>query len=282
MSELVALSATSFDPLDLEDLWPLTTDLVNATQSASSSITALARSLAEDSDAGAAPLRHQLLEIRARLVYLLVDVVYSVITHTSTLLLSGAVIMSKTLPLETPQGRLTVLDSQWTRVVKGCVTNRVDVDDCRQAWVSFYAALCDHRHARSRRDGPLSSFLRAFGARAGAGPALEDATNRQPDTCVDSSVENDLRSLGDSLTQIEAFWRKRQCLFVPPGQSCEAERLLRSSGVWAQLGGMYISFDHPIYNALDAMRIPEPPISKFPDTLSEQIKSRLGWRALLE
>ncbi|EJD48380.1 hypothetical protein AURDEDRAFT_183343 [Auricularia subglabra TFB-10046 SS5] len=272
MSELVASSAPSVDPLDLQDLWPITTDLVNATQSASASIIAIARSLSEDLDAGAATLRQQLLEIRARLVYLLVDVVYSVITHTSTLLLSGAVVMSKATPCESPEGRLTVLESQWTRVLKACVTNRGNIEDCILAWGSFHASLCDHRHARSRREGPLTSLLRAFGARGGGDAAPEDAASGQPDGLSNSGVESDLRSMGECLTQIEAFWRKRQSLFVTPGHVCEGERLPRNSSIWAQLGGRYTSFDHPIYTCIDAMRIPEPVISKFPDTLSESIK----------
>ncbi|EJD48375.1 hypothetical protein AURDEDRAFT_162336 [Auricularia subglabra TFB-10046 SS5] len=264
-------SATSFDPLDLQDLWPLTTDLVDATQSATASMSALARSLSEDPDAGAAPLRQQLLEIRARLVYLLAEIVYAVITHTSTLIASGAILMSHNLQHEPPDGLLTALESQWARVLKACVKNRESLSDCISAWAAFYPVLCDYRLSRSRHPGPVASFLRALGV-FGPESTAQTATTEIPSTPEpDSPTQTGLQSMMESLVQIEAFWRKRQSLFLPPGDGFRPERLAHGHRIWAKLAELHPSFNDQFYTCINNLRIIEPMISKYPFTLSDSI-----------
>lgn len=280
MSEIAASSATSFDPLDLQDLWELTTNLVNSTQSASLSISALARSLSEDSDAGAAPVRQQLLEIRARLVYLLADVVYAIITHTSTLVASGAILMSHNLDLDPPESLLT-LEPQCTRILKACAANRDSLGDCISAWATFYSNLADYRLARSRHPGPVASFLRALGV-FGPESAAPTANLELPSTSYpESATQRDLESMIECLIQIEAFWLKRQSLFSTPGDGWDPARLAHGHRIWAKLAGLYPSFNDPFYTCIDNLRFIEPFISKYPSTLSDTIKSTLAWRALL-
>lgn len=281
MLELASPSAAAFDPLDLQDLFPLTTDLVNATQSVASSISTLARSLADDPDAGAAPLRQQLLEIRARLVYLLADVVYAVITHTSTLIASGAILMSHNIDREPPEDLLTSLESQWTRVLQACSANRDSLNECLSAWSTFHSLLCDYRLARARHPGPVASFLRALGV-FGPESAAPSATSEPPSASYsDFATQRALESMIECLTQIESFWLKRQCLFSPPGDRIDSVRLARSHQLWAKLAGLHPSFNSHFYTCIDHLRIPEPIISRYPTSLSATMKSTLAWRALL-
>lgn len=281
MAELTTRSAALFDPLDLQDLWSITTDLVNATHSTVASICALASFLAEDTEADAAPVRQQLLEIRARLVYILEDVAYSVITHTSTLASSGAMIISEHLHQDPPPGVLAVLESQWAAVLRSCVTNHDSVCECISAWASISQNLSDFRRLRARSSRPVSSFLRALRV-FGPEPASPNHVMDPPHEPVpESSVQSNLESIGESLTLIEAFWRKRQALFQSPDECYSRERLARSYDSWSKLGGGYTTFNRLLDTCTASLTSPEPRISYHADIQTDPTKSPVGWRALI-
>lgn len=281
MSGVAGSLAPSLDPLDLQDLWSLTTDLVNVTQSVCSTISTLARSLSEDANSSATPLRQQLLEIRARLVYLLGEVAYAVITHTRTLVRSAAIVMSSNLASELSEDALTDLEPQWTRVVEACALNRASIDDCLSAWDAFFPVLHDYRLTRSQSTGPVTTFLRALGV---LGVETMDASVSTEAPLLDPSVptvHSGLQATAECLTQLEAFWRKRQSLFLSPGISLAPDQLIRGHETWSNFAELHASFNYQLYSCIDSLRMPEPIISKYPTSLTENIKLRLGWRALI-
>lgn len=281
MSELAPSPASLFDPLDLEDLWPIVTELITATQSTSISICALANTLAKDHDASAGPLRQHLLDIRARLVYLLADVAYSVLTNTHTLISSGAIIMSRNTPHAPTIGIVTSLRPQWISVLDACVTNRARVDDCLEAWAAFYTALSDYWFSRSRYSGPVTSFLRALGAFGPEPTASSTSTNSLSSETAATTVQSSLPSIGESLTQIEAFWRKRRDLFQSRDDGLGAGQRVPNYRSWTVPGEISNSLEPQFYSCIDSLRRPEPIIPRYPSSLSDAAKSTLAWRALL-
>lgn len=281
MSGLVVSSISPFDAADLQDLEPLTRDLVHAAQRVSSAISALACSLADDRDPGAAPLRRDLVEIRARLVFLLTNIAHAIITATSTLLSSAAIVASENPPAHSA-GCLVAIESQWRTVLDACVESREAAEECVSAWTAVEPAASGSLAVRPRPSGAVASFLRAL---VGPEPADVMAASSAAQKAVGggtvSSVSGDLRAVCEGLTQLEAFWRKRQALFSTSGDSAPYEGGVPPWGTWATIGRAYTSFNAALYSCIDALRLPEPIVLRVPRNLDTTARLKLAWRAHL-
>lgn len=271
-------SSATEDPLNLQDLWPITTEFTNAAHRVAAAIISVAALLSQDNNPNTAALRQELLEIRARLIYLFSDVGVGVIAVTTHLITITATTISAHLRNDPRADSPSDLAYMVTSILDSCASSNILLHDTLTVWDTFLTSFQEyHSRARSLPTGSVVSILRSIGTFASlSSPPLPEQPN--PAT---HGVKRDLLQMLTSIDRIEAFWRKRQNLYNGSGYTFGHDEMVHFHRSCNQLGTAYLHLVTPLRNGQFDLSMAQPPIEVSPDSLNKDTRIKLSWRALL-
>ncbi|KZV97296.1 hypothetical protein EXIGLDRAFT_833000 [Exidia glandulosa HHB12029] len=270
-------TAVAEDPLDLNGLWPITTDLTNATRRIARALTSHTNALPADSTAS----RQQLLEMRARCIYAFDYIGVNVVAGGSQLISTAAHSVASHLRHDSPGSTASSLTHLLVSVLDGCSNSRRLLDDCLSTWQQSPLSITQISPSRRLpQSTPVSSFLRGLGTLA-APSSAPHADGTHTSGRIDVAVE--ISSILRSLDGIEAFWRKRHMLFSGPGYTFTREQMLRFHTTCERCGESYMEFVDPIGECRLELSRAHPAITKSPqaDILMDTSRIQTAWRSLL-
>ncbi|KZV78866.1 hypothetical protein EXIGLDRAFT_757372 [Exidia glandulosa HHB12029] len=275
-ARLDASSAVPEDPLDMQGLWPITTDLTNNLNQVAAGIVPLA--LLHNDSPTTPTLRQGLLELRARLVYAIEHMGVHIIGFSSQLMSTSSHAIAANLRRDPAADVPGDLAHFLTSILDGCASSRMLMNDCLAEWQSLYPRLVQFQETQGKHfpQNSVSSFLRTLGAFS----TLPSASSGMQSAVQD--VDASFRRVLQSLDRIEAFWRKRETLFTGSGYTFSNDQLLRFHISCNRLGESYLDFSDPLGATQVEISSVHPRITKSANVAANgTLRIQSAWRDLL-